>query len=181
MIGQRTIDEVKKFCCEDISLIEYYEEAVKSNKRYCCHHKNGLDKSREKLKEEGLYFNRPACELIFLSISEHRRLHMQNLREQTKEKMSDSHKGKHLSDEIKQKMSDSHKGKKSPMYGKQHTNTTKLKMSAHKGKNKGEKNCKAKQCVISGITYGSIADANRALYPDMPYKIFHRKYKEGKL
>lgn len=157
MIGKRSIERVNMYCCEDISLIENYEEAVKSEKRYCCHHRNGIDKSGEQLKEEGLYYNRPASELIFLEFREHTRLHMQNLREETRQKLS---------------------GENNGMYGKHHKEETKQKMS---NTHKGEKNGMAKECVINGTTYGSLTEAHKALYPNMPYKTFHRKYKEGKL
>lgn len=93
MIKQGTIDAANKFCCEDISKIEGYNEAVNSEKRYCCHHKKGLNISREELIQKGLYYNRPASELIFLSISEHIILHNLNKRDETRKKLSNSLKG----------------------------------------------------------------------------------------
>ena len=67
----------KKYCCEDISLIENYKEAVNSNEKWECHHKLEieLNKSVQELKDLNLYFNRPANELIFLTKSEHIKIH----------------------------------------------------------------------------------------------------------
>lgn len=73
------------YCCEDISLIENYEEAINSKERYNCHHRlethdeNGLLRdvpiTSSKLIEMNLYYNRPAKELIFLTLSEHQKIH----------------------------------------------------------------------------------------------------------
>ena len=68
----------KKYCCEDISLIENYEKAVNDKTQtWCCHHKLEIEllKKPSELKEMGLYFDRPASELIFLTRSEHIKLH----------------------------------------------------------------------------------------------------------
>jgi hypothetical protein len=70
----------KKFCKEDISLIENYEQAINDKEvKWVCHHKleirEGYGNSVNELKMMGLYFNRPACELIFLKPQEHTRIH----------------------------------------------------------------------------------------------------------
>lgn len=65
----------KQFCCEDISLIENYQEAINDSERWECHHKLGVNKSRQELKENDLYFNRPSSELIFLRHVVHRKMH----------------------------------------------------------------------------------------------------------
>ena len=95
MINYQTIH---KFCSEDISLIENYEEAVNSSETYDCHHRLETDlKLKQKdLIERDLYYNRPASELIFLTHAEHTRIH---------------HTGKTISDEQKQKMHKSLKGR----------------------------------------------------------------------
>ena len=74
MINKRN---AKLFCCEDISLIENYNEAINSSEVRICHHRLGIDlgKGSEELIDMGLYFDRPASELQFLSRSEHIRLH----------------------------------------------------------------------------------------------------------
>ena len=58
-----------------------------------------------------------------------------NLSEETRIKMSNSHKGKKLSPEQRMKMSEANRGEKHPMYGKHHTEEARRKISeAHKGK-----------------------------------------------
>ena len=89
--------KVKRFCNEDISLIENYDKAISdSNQTWHCHHRRELETSRKQLIENNEYYNRPASELIFLTKSEHMSLH---------------HKGKQLTEETKHKMSESNKGK----------------------------------------------------------------------
>ena len=76
---------VGQFCCEDIRLIENYDKAVSDSKMWVCHHRlethrrNGkLRKyplSQWDLKKFGLYRKRPASELVFLTYSEHGKLH----------------------------------------------------------------------------------------------------------
>lgn len=77
MISPNTI---KNYCCEDISLIENYDIAISSAEQYECHHRGELlpcgKFSSDDLKKFGLYWSRPASELIFLSATEHRQLHM---------------------------------------------------------------------------------------------------------
>ena len=70
----------KKFCCEDLSLIENYELAINdTTQTWDCHHRGEVLPcgrfSRADLKKFGLYYNRPAAELIFLTKSEHKKLH----------------------------------------------------------------------------------------------------------
>lgn len=112
---------VSKYCCEDISKIENYEAAKADNfKGWDCHHRLELmatggvcDVDRQDLIDWGIYYNRPALELIFLTRAEHMALHRKDgkLSEETKKKISEANKGKHLSEETKKKLSDVHKGK----------------------------------------------------------------------
>ena len=116
---------VKKYCNEDISLIENYNKAISDlNQMWQCHHIRELETSRKELIKLGEYYNRPASELIFLTESEHKSLH---------KKGKQSHwKGKHRSEETKRKMSKAKQGKKLKPFTEEH----KLKMSiARKGKN----------------------------------------------
>lgn len=69
---------VSKFCCDDICLIENYHEAINDlNQTWDCHHKKEieLNLSVQELKDIGRYYNVPASELIFLTKSEHIKLH----------------------------------------------------------------------------------------------------------
>lgn len=119
MISKQT---VKRFCKDDISLIENYDLAVNSDETWHCHHRREIENdgtlhSRKWLIDNDLYYNRPACELIFLTHSEHTSLHS------TGEK--NPMYGKHLY------------GEKNPFYGKKHSYKTRKKMSESKI---GEKN-----------------------------------------
>ena len=67
---------VKKYCKEDISLIENYNDAIADKEQtWDCHHRRENILSRKELIKLGEYFNRPASELIFLTQKEHRALH----------------------------------------------------------------------------------------------------------
>lgn len=69
---------VNKFCCEDISLIENYDLAIADNTQtWHCHHRLETDenKSMEELIDLGLYYDRPAPELIFLTEHDHKSIH----------------------------------------------------------------------------------------------------------
>ena len=124
----------EKFC-KDYKNIENYDKAAADNfKGWCCHHRlqtwtsdgerRQVDISMEELKALGMYYNRPASELIFLKRSGHQSLHQ---------------KGKKRSTETRKKMSEAKKGEKNNFYGKKHTEETRMKMSAaRKGKPKTE-------------------------------------------
>ena len=114
----------KKFCKDDISKIENYDKAIAdTTQTWDLHHRLELTLdgefalSREQLKMHDMYYNRPYYELIFLTHAEHRRLHMQNMSEDTRRKMSEAKKGqlpwnigKHPTDETKRKISEANKG-----------------------------------------------------------------------
>lgn len=77
MICEKTI---KKYCSEDISKIENYDKAI-ADKRitWHCHHRLEVTpheiRLKEQLESDGLYYNRPASELIFLTPREHNCIH----------------------------------------------------------------------------------------------------------
>ena len=133
MISTRT---AKAYCRDDISLIENYDKAVSdTTQMWHCHHRRETIYSRLGLLEIGEYYNRPACELIFLTSLEHNRLH--NL-------------GKCLSAESRKKYSEVKKGENNPFFGKHHSEETRTKMSeSQKGKhwyNNGDTSILAKTC-----------------------------------
>ena len=71
---------VYAYCKEDISKIENYEKAITdSTQTWDCHHKAEILPcgrfSADMLIKYGLYYHRPANELIFLTHSEHARVH----------------------------------------------------------------------------------------------------------
>lgn len=92
---------VKKFC-KVFTKIENYDKAVTdTTQTWYCHHRMEListgavcDASMQDLKDWGIYYNRPADELIFLTRSEHQALHQ---------------KGKRFSEEHRRKMSEAQK------------------------------------------------------------------------
>lgn len=72
----------KRYCSEDISLIENYHQAIADKERmWDIHHRKECDEegrtlfTGKQLIEINLYFNRPASELIFVTRSMHWKLH----------------------------------------------------------------------------------------------------------
>lgn len=152
---------VLEFCCEDVSMIENYDKALSDvDETWDCHHRLEITDegvfSPKELKEKGLYYNRPASELIFLTRKEHNRLHRENRKaefyiklpeifekiskanegrvftEEHKIKIGVSNVGKHFrkhTEEEKNKISNSLKGEKNHFYGKHHSEETKLLIS----------------------------------------------------
>ena len=111
------IQNVKSYCCEDLSLIENYELAINdTTQTWECHHRGeilpGERFSANDLKKFGLYYNRPAAELIFLTPTAHRQLHHKGvpLSEEPKKALSDAKKGVPLSEATKKAVSDAKKG-----------------------------------------------------------------------
>ena len=118
--------------CKDYTKIENYEQAIKDDETWICHHRlethfsDGTERpvnarlSLIELIVLGMYYDRPPEEFIFLRRKDHQRLHYKDYK---------------LSKEHKRKISESQKGVKSHMYGKHHTDESKRKISdAHKGK-----------------------------------------------
>ena len=112
---------VKAYCCEDPSLIENYALAIAdTTQTWICHHILGEQHSKQYLKENGVYLNRPACELRFVTRADHQSLHHKGVprpdlkgvpkSEEHKQAISDALKGVPLSEEHKQKLSDAQKG-----------------------------------------------------------------------
>ena len=131
MISKRS---AKAYCRDDISLIENYDKAIADKtKVWDCHHRRETIYSVKELIEIGEYYNRPACELIFLTPSNHRRLH--NL-------------GKHPSEESRKKMSEAKKGENNYLFGKHHSAEARKKMSEA---NKGNTKTKGKFWFNNGI------------------------------
>ena len=173
MISKRS---AKAYCRDDISLIENYDKAVSDiTQLWHCHHRRETIYSAKELIEIGEYYNRPACELIFLTPLEHHRLHHlgKHPSEETRKKMSEANKGENnpqfgklpwnkgkcLSEETRKKMSGSKKGKNHPFFGKHHSEKTRRKMSkAHIGKhwyNNGVVSVLTRECP-NGFVKGRI-------------------------
>ena len=92
-------------------MIENYDKAVAdTTQTWDCHHRRETIFSRKDLIEIGEYYNRPACELIFLTPTDHQILH--NLGKcssaETRKKISEAK--KNMSDETKRKISEAKLG-----------------------------------------------------------------------
>lgn len=128
MICLRTI---KIFCKDDITKIQNYEVALAdTSQTWHCHHRlethKYKDRSRkewierdesipsQELKALGLYYDRPAEELIFMTKSDHSSLHHRGMKvsEETKRKIGQGNKGKVRSEELKKQLSDRLKGRR---------------------------------------------------------------------
>lgn len=134
-------------------LIENYEQAKADNfNNWVCHHRLEISldgdvvHSADSLKRMDMYYNRPYFELIYLTRSEHQRIHKPRKGTHTSEtakanmlvanrlignskrgiphskehnlKVALAMKGKKLSDEHKRKLSEAHKGKFSELQRK---------------------------------------------------------------
>ena len=92
-------ETAKKYCCEDLSLIENYELAINdTTQTWHCHHILGEQYDRKYLIDNNLYENRPASEFRFVTLAEHNSLHktgvpMGPMSEATKKAISDAKKG----------------------------------------------------------------------------------------
>lgn len=123
---------IKQVCKDDPSLIENYDKAINDDTQmWVLHHRLELTldgeyaHSKEELIRLGMYYHRPYYELIFLTKSDHQKLHAHDkykntlskslhghvVSNETRKKISDAHIGKKLSNEHKEKLSNAHKGK----------------------------------------------------------------------
>ena len=118
---------VYKYCNEDITKIENFEKALNDRtQEWDCHHRDEVRilpsgitviRTSEELKERGRYYNCPANELIFLTKSDHTKIHnkVKKLTEEQKQKISNTLK-KHF------------KTHDNPMKNRKHTIEAKFKM-----------------------------------------------------
>lgn len=129
-----------KYCCDKISEIENYEQALSSDEIFDCHHRlethtsDGerrlINLTKKELIALGMYYNRPASELILLPHSKHTILHNPRLgtgqgpklpkygkldSKELREHLSSIKKGKHLSKEQVEKMKGMFTGIKSSL------------------------------------------------------------------
>ena len=67
------------YCSEELTKIENYSEAIKDNlKGWHIHHRletRGFGYTKKELIALDLYYNRPATELIFLKLKDHKKIH----------------------------------------------------------------------------------------------------------
>ena len=89
--------KAKKYCKEELSKIENYDKAIAdATNTWDLHHRTEIwwNCTAQDLIDNECYYNRKACELIFLTHAEHTRLHNMHMSESRRRKMSDSMKGK---------------------------------------------------------------------------------------
>lgn len=131
MISIEHFVKTQKRCfCQTPELIENYEQAIADkNQIWVCHHRDEIRvlpsgmvaiHSKNELIENDRYFNCPPNELIFLTPSEHTKLHSKYIyhppmTEAEKERRSKAYKGRKASEEVKRKMSIAMKGKPSKL------------------------------------------------------------------
>ena len=163
-----------KFCSDPLDKIEHYEEALAEDfKGWCIHHRLEIQQdkrvSRQELKDKGLYYGRPASELVFMRNGEHTTLHWfgKSMPEEVKNKITQTRLQRIANGEIKvdtsclhtpevrAKISIANKKrladkKNHPMYGKHQTQESSQKNSlAQRGRhwwNDGVSCKHAKEC-----------------------------------
>ena len=119
MISKRWLN---KYCCEDISVIENYNNAITDKTQsWDCHHRLETHNSDgelrlesltvEELKALNMYYNRPASELIFLTSSEHISMHGSVRTTEFRKNISNKLKGFKHSSNSKKKIADNKRGK----------------------------------------------------------------------
>ena len=118
------IETWRRYCTDPLDKIEHYEEALAEGfKCWCIHHRreikpDGTRVSRQELKDNGLYYDRPANELVFMRLGEHRSLHNIGNKfclgyhhsEDHRRKNSLAHRGKHNSAEHRKKIAEANCG-----------------------------------------------------------------------
>lgn len=129
-----------RYCFEDVEKIEGFIPVDSRQFKMVIHHRleshdeSGKLRSRfltvKQLKLAGLYYNRPAAELIWMTDSEHKKLHQQDLTYQENlQNMSLNNVNRICKETTKQKL-------RTKATGRQHSETTKRKISEY---NKGKR------------------------------------------
>lgn len=147
----------RKYCKDDISLIENYDKAKADNfKGWDLHHRLELTldgefaHTKEELERLDMYYHRPYFELIFLTTSEHMKLHASNRSEEQLLSMS--------------KAQSLHVGELNSFYGKKHTAETKSKISkANTGKVRSLELRKQQSLQRLGIPLSETNRVNKAI------------------
>lgn len=161
----------RSFCKDSLDQIENYPQALADNfKGWCIHHRleiqpDGTRVSRQELKDNGLYYGRPANELVFMRFGDHITLHnlgnhhSAETRQKIAEALSGENNpffGKHHSEDTRRKMSESLSCEKNPFFGKHLPTETRQKMSeSHKGKRHSEYTRQKMSMSLKGFYKGT--------------------------
>lgn len=131
MISKVHFNKIHADCfCQTPELIENYEQAIADKTQiWVCHHRDEIRvlpsgmiaiRSKKELIEDGRYFNCPPNELIFLTTSDHTKLHSKYIyhppmTEAEKERRRNAYKGRQMTEEWKLKIGAALKGKTSKL------------------------------------------------------------------
>ena len=173
-------EKVSKYCNDDISLIENYDKAMSDDTQvWHCHHRGEIlpcgRYSYKTLKKYGLYYKRPASELIFMLGCDHISMHKKGSfhSEESKRKISENNwmRGKHWSeehnrrvsealigiprpDEVRRKISE---GKKGKTFSEEHRRNLSKALKGRPPPNKGKK--------ISEETRRKLSESHKGKHP----------------
>ena len=121
----------RRFCRDDIIKVENYDKAIAdTTQTWHLHHRDEVRilpsgmvarRSREELIENWRYYSCPANELIFLTSSDHKKLHSRN--------GNNPFLGMRHTEETLRKMSEAKKGKNNPFYGRHISEEHRRKLS----------------------------------------------------
>jgi ligand-binding sensor domain-containing protein len=128
------------FCKDDISLIENYDKAIADeSNNWVVHHKLGIREDYCNTADElilmNLYFHRPASELIFMTKSEHVKLHNKARIKEIVNTLTEANRNRVWTPEMRKKVSDKKKGVKLGPMTEEHRK--KLSEAALRRYNKG--------------------------------------------
>lgn len=123
MISLQHFDKKTKKCyCQTPELIENYEQAINDNTQiWECHHRDeirtlpsgmNIIRTRDELIENERYYNCPPNELIFLTKSEHMKIHGATREDELSKQMKDYNKNRIWSEESKKKIGIANKNRK---------------------------------------------------------------------
>ena len=162
MINER---QAKRYCKEDVSKIENYNKAIAdTTQMWVCHHRTEIwwNCTYKELIKNECYYNRKACELIFLTPTEHKSLHNKGKKfsDEHRKKLSEAKKGKFLSEEHRRKISEAKKGKKRMPFSEEHCRKI---SEAKKGKVRSEDTRMKISAAIKGKTW-KVIDGKRVWF-----------------
>lgn len=109
-----SLRQLHKYCCENLDLIENFKVASVNLRVWDCHHRlEDKGYSRQQLIDAGIYWHRPANELILLRHNDHAQHHNKG--------KNNPNFGKTFTAEHKKRLSISHTGERNQNFGKPHS------------------------------------------------------------